>query len=176
MRRSMLGETDNTGDGSMTTTHWMSWIGLASCALLLAACASGPVRRVSEPSARIQQLTVLADGSWSAELRVENFSSIAMRFDSLRLAIEVGDQEAGTLAAQPTLTIGPESADVVTVTLAPSVAAKLKVADALARNKGLDYRLDGTITATPDAERQREYRIERNSALSPAPGLPGVLR
>lgn len=160
----------------MTTTRWMSWIGLTSCALLLAACATGPVRRVSEPSARIQQLTVLADGSWSAELRVENFSSIAMRFDTLKLALEVGDQEAGTLAAQPALTIGRESADVIIVRLAPSVAGKLRIADALARNQGLDYKLEGTITATPDDERQREYRIERSSALSPAPGLPGVLR
>lgn len=160
----------------MTTKRWISWIGLASCALLLAACASGPVRRVSEPSARIQQLTVLADGSWSAELRVENFSSIAMRFDTLKLALEVGDQEAGTLVAQPAVTIGRESADVITVRLAPSVAGKLKIADALARNQGLDYKLEGSITATPDDERQREYRIERSSALSPAPGLPGVLR
>lgn len=176
MRRSIFDETDTIGDELMTTMRWKSWVGLASCVLLLAACASGPVRRVSEPSARIQQLTVLADGSWSAELRVENFSSIPMRFDSLRFDLEVGYQEAGALAAQPALTIGPESADVITVTLAPSVAAKLEVADALGRNQGLDYALEGTITATPDDERQREYKIERSSTLSPAPGLPGVLR
>ena len=65
----------------------MRWIGLALCVLMLAGCASGPVRRVSEPSARIQQLTVRADGSWSAELRIENFSSIPMRFDALDLAL-----------------------------------------------------------------------------------------
>ena len=40
----------------------------AAVCLLLAACASGPSRRVSEPAANIQQLTVRADGSWSLDL------------------------------------------------------------------------------------------------------------
>ena len=163
----------------MTSTRWASWktwMGLASCAVLLAACASGPVRRVSEPSARIQQLTVRADGSWSADLRIENFSSIPMRFDSLRLDLEVEDHPAGPLQATPAVMIGPESADVVTVTLAPAAAAKFAVAQALADGKSVEYSLEGTFTATPDEERQREFEMERSSVLSPAPGLPGVMR
>ena len=160
----------------MTTTRWASWMGLASCAVLLAACASGPVRRVSEPSARIQQLTVRADGSWSTELRIENFSSIPMRFDSLRLDLEVEDHPAGALQAAPAVTIGPESADVVTVTLVPAAAAKFAVAQALAGGKSVEYSLEGTLTATPDEERQHQFEMERGSVLSPAPGLPGVMR
>jgi hypothetical protein len=154
----------------------MRWIGLALCALLLAGCASGPVRRVSEPSARIQQLTVRANGSWSAEVRIENFSSIPMRFDALSLALSIGEQAAGTLAAQPRLSIGPESADVVTVSLMPQVAAKLAVADALASGRSVNYTLKGTLDATPDDGGHRSFAFERSSALSPAPGLPGVLR
>lgn len=154
----------------------MRWTGLALCALLLASCASGPVRRVSEPSARIQQLTVRADGSWSTDLRIENFSSIAMRFDRVDLALTVAGQDAGRLAAQPALSIGKESADVVTVILAPSAAAKLAVADALAAGRGVEYTLKGTVDATPDEAKQRTFKIDRSSALSPAPGLPGVLR
>ncbi|HEU4773914.1 MAG TPA: LEA type 2 family protein [Lysobacter sp.] len=160
----------------MTGKRWMRWAGWALCALLLAACASGPARRVSEPTARIQQLTVLANGNWSTELRIENFSSIPMRFDSVQFALAVDGQDAGTLAAQPALTIGPESADVITMTLSPPVAAKLAVADALARKRGLDYTLEGTVAATPDEQRQREYKLKRSSTLSPTPGLPGVLR
>ena len=156
--------------------NWKIWMGLASCAVLLAACASGPVRRVSEPSARLQQLTVRADGSWSADLRIENFRSIPMRFDSLRLDLEVEDLAAGALLASPALTIGPESADVVTVTLAPAAAAKFAVAQALAGGKSIEYSLQGTLTATPDEERQRQFEMERDSVLSPAPGLPGVMR
>ena len=154
----------------------MRWIGLALCVLMLAGCGSGPVRRVSEPSARIQQLTVRADGSWSTELRIENFSSIPMRFDSLNLALSIGGNAAGTLVAQPGVSIGPESADVVTVALAPQTAAKLAVADALSGGRSVNYSLSGTLDATPDEGKRRSFDVERTSALSPAPGLPGVLR
>ena len=154
----------------------MRWIGLALCALMLAGCASGTVRRVSEPSARVQQLTVGADGNWSTELRIENFSSIPMRFDALKLTLSIGDNAAGTLAAQPALSIGPESADVVTVALKPQAAAKLAVAIALAGGRSVDYTLKGTLDAPPDEGKRRSFEFERMSALSPAPGLPGVLR
>ncbi len=160
----------------MAGMRWMHWTGLALVALLLAACASGPVRRVSEPSARIQQLTVRADGSWSTELRIENFSSIPMRFDSLRLELEVEDHDAGILQASPALTVGRESTDVITVTLVPGAGAKFAVASALAAGRSVEYSLEGDMTATPDEERQREFEVERSSALSPAPGLPGVMR
>lgn len=145
-------------------------------AVLLAACSSGPVRRVSEPTARIQQLTVQADGRWSVELRMENFSSIPMRFDAVDLALSVAGTPAGRLQANPALTIGPESADTALVTLAPATGAKLAAADALAGRRALAYALSGTVTATPDEGRARSYAIERASELNPAPGLPGVLR
>ncbi len=160
----------------MRATRGMRWAVWLVCVATLVACASGPVRRVSEPSARIQQLTVLADGSWTADLRIENFSSIPMRFDSFQFAMKIAEQDAGTLSAQPALTIGPESADVISVTVSPTVAAKLAVADGLAGRQGVQYSLDGTVTATPDEQRQREFKVKRSSALSPAPGLPGVLR
>ncbi|TCZ88066.1 LEA type 2 family protein [Lysobacter sp. N42] len=147
-------------------------LGLAA---LLAAC-GGPVRRVSEPAAQIQQLTVRADGRWDVDVRLQNYSSIPMRFDALRLALGVGGETAGELRATPALTVGPESADVVSLQLAPSAAAKLVVADALAARRSVAYTLSGDVTATPDAASQRSFEIERNSALTPAPGLPGVLR
>ena len=120
----------------MKGKHWTRWTGLALVALLLAGCSSGPVRRVSEPAARLQQLTVLADGSWSLDVRIENFSSIPMRFDSLDLALEVAPAAAaGQVRATPALSIGPESADVITVTLTPQAAAKIALPDALASNR-----------------------------------------
>lgn len=160
----------------MRAVRGMRWTVWLVCVAMLAACASGPVRRVSEPSAKIQQLTVKADGSWAADLRIENFSSINMRFDAVQLTLKVAGEDAGALAVQPTVTIGPESADVVSVVITPAVAAKLAVADALAGNKSLAYTLAGNMTVTPDEQRQREFKIERSSVLSPAPGLPGVLR
>jgi len=152
------------------------WLGLALVALLSASCSSGPVRRVSEPSAQIQQLTVRADGRWSVELRIENFSSIPMRFDTVDLALTVGDGAAGNVTAQPGLSIGPESADVVTAVFTPQAAAKLAVADALAGSRSVSYTLKGKLGVTPDEGKLRSFEIERSSALSPAPGLPGVLR
>ena len=55
---------------------------LLALALFIAACSSAGPRRVSEPAASIQQLTVRADGRWDVALRLNNFSSVAMRFDS----------------------------------------------------------------------------------------------
>ncbi|HZH42871.1 MAG TPA: LEA type 2 family protein [Lysobacter sp.] len=148
----------------------------AIAALALVACASGPVRRVSEPAARIQQLTVATDGSWSVDLRLENYSSIPMRFDRVALTLEVAGEGAGTVQAEPKLDVGPESADVVTVRVTPSVAGKLAAADALGSARALPYRLAGTVAATPEDDDERTFEIELRSALSPAPGLPGVLR
>lgn len=145
-------------------------------ALLMTACSSGPVRRVSEPSALVQQLTVRADGRWAVELRIENFSSIPMRFEAVDLELSFGDHAAGHVTAQPALSIGPESADVVTSIFTPQAAGKLAVADALAAGRSISYTLRGRIDATPDEGRLREFEIKRSSQLIPAPGLPGVLR
>ena len=146
------------------------------CPLLLVACGSGPTRRVSEPAASIQQLTVQANGSWSIQLRLNNYSSVPMRFDSVALALTVGSEPAGTVHGAPGITIGPESADVATLTLAPSSAARILLADALASRRSVPYRLDGSVDAAPEDGNPRSYSIERSSALSPVPGLPGVLR
>lgn len=147
-----------------------------AAAALVTACSSGPVRRVSEPAARVQQLTVQADGRWSVELRLENFSSVPMRFDGIDLALGVAGTPAGRLQARPAVAVGPESADTTTALLSPDAAAKLVVADALAGRRSVAYTLSGTVNATPDEGRARDYRIERASELNPAPGLPGVLR
>jgi len=148
---------------------------LLLCATL-AGCGGGPVRRVSEPAASIQQLTVRADGSWSVDLRINNFSSVPMRFDNVSLAVAVGGESAGTLQGQPAISIGPESADVATLTLAPTSAARIAVADALSSRKSLAYTLKGRVDATPEEGKSRSFDIDRSSALNPVPGLPGVLR
>lgn len=153
------------------------WLLVASLMALLAACSSGPPRRVSEPAASIQQLTVQADGRWSIELRLQNYSSIPMRFENVSFDFKVGDEAAGTLATQPALTIGPESADVVTVAFDPSANARLLLAGLLADGRGIGYRLEGTVSAAPaDRGKARDYKTKRDSQLSPVPGLPGVLR
>jgi len=146
--------------------------------LLVSACTrSGPVRRISEPAASIQQLSVATDGNWSVELRLQNFSSIPMRFDKVSLAISIGDVDAGRLESDTALTVGPESADVLSMVMQPSAQARLAIADALAGGRGIGYRIEGTLEVSPhDRDKARSYDIYRTSTLNPAPGLPGVLR
>ncbi len=145
-------------------------------ALLLAACATTP-RRVSEPAASIQQLSVDADGAWSLELRLQNYSSIPMRFESVQLALAVGGDAAGSLSQAIDLTIGPESADIVSIALMPEAQARIRIADTLAGNRAIGYRIEGTIRAAPsDRGSARDYSVRRESTLNPVPGLPGVMR
>ncbi|HEY0334997.1 MAG TPA: LEA type 2 family protein [Stenotrophomonas sp.] len=142
---------------------------------LLGACNSSP-RRVSDPAVSIQQLTVRADGSWSLDLRLQNYSSIPMRFDQVALDVTVAEQAAGHLQQAVNFSIGPETADVVNVVMQPSSPARIVVADALAGGRSLAYQLKGTVTATPEEKKQRQFEVEGGSTLNPAPGLSGVLR
>jgi hypothetical protein len=151
---------------------WISMVGL----LALAGCGGGPVRRVSEPAASIQQLTVRADGSWSVDLRLQNYSSIPMRFDAYDLALKVEGADAGALRGNAGISIGPESADVVTLTYAPTSAARIAIANALGDRRGISYALEGTLQAVPEDKKSRSFDIKRANALNPVPGLPGVLR
>ena len=151
-------------------------LALVACAALAGCGGPGPSRRVSEPSASIQQLTVRPDGQWSVDLRLDNFSSVPMQFDGVAVTVTIGGESAGTLSGNPGLSVGPESADVATITLAPSSAARIVVADALSGRRSLAYSLGGSITATPEGGKPRTFPVSHGSALNPAPGLPGVLR
>lgn len=151
-------------------------IALVLVIALLAACSTGPVRRVSEPAASIQQLSVRADGSWTVEVRLHNYSSIPMQFDRVELALTIAGQSAGSVQAAPALRVGPESADVVSIAHAPAATARMALTDALAGNRAVDYRLEGSVQATPESAKQRSFDVKRDSRLSPVPGLPGVLR
>lgn len=149
---------------------------ITAAVLALAACGGGPVKRVSEPAAGIQQLTVRADGGWDVVIRVDNFSSVPMRFADAKLDIAFDNGPAATLQANPGISIGPESADVFNATLTPLPAGRARMASALADGLSLNYTLGGTLDAGPEDGKSRSYKIERKSALSPVPGLPGVLR
>lgn len=158
----------------MTRRH--AWIAAIMVSLLAGCSSGGPVRRVSEPAAILQQLTVRADGRWDVEVRLQNFSSVPMRFTGANLAIAFDNGAAASLQAQPQISIGPESADVFSATLTPLPAGRARIATALADVRGLNYTLSGSLDATPEDGRSRNYKIERTSALTPVPGLPGVLR
>jgi hypothetical protein len=148
----------------------------AAIALLVAACGSGPVRRISEPAASIQQLTVRADGQWDVQVRLNNYSSVPMRFAAANIQLAFDNGAAATVQAQPQLAIGPESADVFTATVSPLPDGRARIATALADGSSLNYTLGGSIDAGPEDGAPRTYKVRLSSALTPVPGLAGVLR
>ena len=140
---------------------------------LLAACSSGPKKRINPPRASIQQLAVQADGSWQLSVRLQNFSSVSTAFSSVDAKLVIGGQDAGRVVLQPGISIGPESADVVVARLSPTLGAKLVVASAIAASQSAAYSLSGTIVTS---EPKGNYPFNYDSTLNPAPGLNGVMR
>lgn len=141
---------------------------------LIAGCSGGGVRKqINPPRASIQQLAVQADGQWQLIVRLQNFSNVPTSFDSVNAKLVISGQEAGSISVTPAITVGPESADVVTTTLKPAVAAKLVVASALASGQSVRYAMSGTIVT---GDPKGNYSFTFDSTLNPAPGLPGVMR
>ena len=58
----------------------------------------------------------------------------------------------------------------------PSADARLRIADALASRRSVAYTLAGRVDAAPEDGGMRGFDIDRESAMTPVPGLPGVLR
>ncbi|HEX5756310.1 MAG TPA: LEA type 2 family protein [Arenimonas sp.] len=147
-------------------------LSLLALSLLLAACASGPPKRIFPPQASIQELRV--DGAnWQLDLRIRNFSTIALTYEHLDGELLINGQQAARFSLQPALTIGPGSAEIFSHPLQASAAAQAAVAAAMAQRHSLSYRIVGRIRS---AEPRREHDYEFESALDPVPGLSGVLR
>jgi hypothetical protein len=143
---------------------------VALVTLLLAGC-FGETKNIFPPRASIQQITVQADGSWRVQLRLQNYSNVSTTFGTVDAKIEMAGNPAGSVSASPAMRIGPESADVIDVSLVPAPAAAQAIAAAHAGN--LRYRIAGRITTT---DPQGDYQYTFESVLSPVPGLNGVLR
>lgn len=146
----------------------------AALPLAFSGCSRGPVRRLFPPSASVQELRREADGSWSLQLRLQNFSTAAMRFDSLEAELEIGGLSAGRLALSLGETLPPTSAESVAARLQPSPEAAARIEAALADRRGVGYRLSGRIRSSEPA--RRDDAFDFSSVLTPMPGLEGVLR
>jgi len=144
--------------------------------LLLAACNGGPVRQVFTPSASIQQLSVTHDGQWQVQLRLRNYSTVAMHFKQIQMQARFDHDVVIALNSAPDLSISADSADIVSFNLQPDDAARLLVADSLADGRTLSYELKGYMQAVPEGRRTIWFQVENSSHLNPTPGLPGVLR
>ncbi len=143
-----------------------SWVPIVLTSILLASCSSGPVKRVSPPTASVQELIVRTDGSWHLRIRLQNFSNVPMTFSSIDAELEVADQVVGSIKLPFKLDITGESVDVFEADLTPIASSQ-----ALAGN--FAYRLHGTISSS---EPKGNFKFERKSHLSPAPGLANTWR
>lgn len=142
--------------------------GLLVCVamVLLAACSTGPVKRIFPPSASIQELAVQADGSWQIVLRVQNFSTVPMTFAKITSTLMVDGVDVGEIDISPDVDIVGESADVVRGTLRSSAR--------LAGGKGIAYTLKGKIDVS--APNSKSFEFEYSSRLSPVPGIANTWR
>jgi hypothetical protein len=118
---------------------------------LIAGCSSGPVRRITPSAVSIQQ-------------RIQNYSTIAMHYEALHGTLHVAGADVGGIDLKPDLDIPPNSADVIETSL--HATAKLPAGD-------IDYKISGTIDTS---EPKENFKFDRSSRLSPAPGLPGTWR
>jgi hypothetical protein len=145
----------------MTLRHF-----LAACAvaILVTGCSTGPAKRITPSQVSIQELVAQPDGQWRVTLRIQNYSTVAMHYSALHGTLRVAGADIGNIDLAPDLDIPPNSADVIDVKLHAS--AKLPASD-------LDYRINGTIDTS---EPKENFKFDRSSRLSPAPGLPGTWR
>lgn len=138
---------------------------LLAIACLVAACSSGPARKVHPSTASIQQLSVQPDGSWRITVRIQNFSTMAMHYSAFDARLSIAGADAGKIDISPDIDIVGNSGDVIETTLKPSTR--------LPASGDFAYRLKGTIeTSEPKAS----FPFERNSRLSPVPGVADTYR
>lgn len=141
-------------------------------AVLLVACGGGPVKRVFPPEARLQELRLQSDDA-NVLLRVQSFSTVPSEVQAYALTLEIAGAAAARLEGSASTNVLPQAAEVIPLRATLDPAAIERARAALANGTALRYRLHGTITVEPNG---RAYPIDYSSALSPAPGLDGVLR
>ena len=142
-------------------------------AALLSACASSPAVRHYPPQASLQQLQRLPDGSWQAQVRLQNFSTGPVAFRELALKVRILDGEWSELKAAELPKIGANAAEVVSVPAAFTAATRAELDNRLGKSQPLRYRLEGSGRSV---EPSRRYELQYDGRLNPAPGLDGVYR
>jgi hypothetical protein len=142
---------------------------------VLAACGGngGLPRRINPPGATIQQWQTSADGSWQLTLRVQNYSTVPVRFDRIEATLSIDGVAAGALSLALDTEIPGQYAEVFSATVTPSAAAREQLTRVAADHRGFGYRLNGTVsTAKPDDR----YPLDYTSTLTPVPGVSGQYR
>lgn len=128
------------------------------------------MKRVFPPEVSVHELAHGVAG-WTLRLRINNFSTVPMRFSDLQLALTLDGAAAGSLQSQPDLVIDANSSESLDLPLTPQAAAPIRAS--LDADRALRYQLNGWIRSS---EPREKFEIEYRSALNPVPGLTDVLR
>lgn len=142
-------------------------------AVLLSACVSSPAVRYYPPQASLQQLQRLPDGSWQAQIRLQNFSTGPVAFRELALKVRILEGEWSELEAAKLPKIGANAAEVVDVPVVFTAVTRAQLDNRLAESQPLRYRLEGSVRSV---DPNRRYELNYDGRLNPAPGLDGVYR
>ena len=97
---------------------------------------------------------MLADGRWELQLRVQNFSTVAMRFDRIEAELLVGGDAAARIDQAIADTIPANSAEIVRIELQAAGSAAEAVRNALDNRRGVGYRLEGHLTTSEPGNRR----------------------
>jgi hypothetical protein len=140
---------------------------------VLCACSSGPVKRYYPPLASIQQLQQLPNGEWQMQLRVQNFSTTTVEFNKLQLQVQFQATVWMPASDAKTISIGANSAEIIPITLHTSNDTNALLQERLKLTQTVQYAIKGTIQSI---DPNRNYSLDYQGRLSPAPGLNGVFR
>lgn len=140
---------------------------LIALTVALAACSAGkPKERINPPAFSIQELHI--DGErCTVQFRVQNHSSVSMRFRDIRLdALNLDGRDLAPLAFDAHREIPPYTGEPIRHEL-PCPAMTDNASE-------LVYRLSGTVNT--DQPHNRRFDVRHNSRLLPVPGLTGTYR
>lgn len=137
--------------------------------LVLAACSSrGPQQRINPPTVTVQELRFNNDdGSCLLRIRIQNHSTVSMRYTSLRFdELRIDGRELAPLATTPNLDVPPRTGEPFDHTF--------DCAGLTSNASELVYSLRGL--ASGDQPRNTSFPFRFSSRLLPVPGLSGVYR
>lgn len=153
---------------------------LLVCVLGGALIGCGPPRKsVFPPHVTIQQLVVMPDAQWQLTLRIQNNSYDEMDFTALSGQLQIGNQIPVLLRAAFDRAIPELAGDVITLKVLPTDAMSkaLEATGAKGSSGSLEYRLSGSVTATPEqTKKTRDFAFKGTDWLSPVPGIAHTYR
>lgn len=142
-------------------------IALIAFAALLSACSAGrPKERINPPNLSLQEVRIDGDRC-SLRLRIQNHSTVGMRFSTLTIdRVTLDGRELGPLTLTPNIDVPPHTGEPIDHDVACT--------DMPANASELIYRLQGRVETTEPG--RRRFDVEHRSRLLPVPGLTGVYR